>query len=279
MALRFGASTVPMTGWLVNGGDPASEQERHLWAFRSLVTDYGVKILELAADFATVFPSVMNRGFYERVADLQQELGFGITNHLPFFWIDPASLNETARRASVTSIREAAEAMAPLQIETYVLHLWGAWSSAAFKSFPTVPADLLLTILLATGERSLAEVLEFLPAASVCLENLEGISFYPLAPIAQRNGCRICLDIGHVAWLQEDPLAIVRQYGNLLGQLHIHDVTIHPDGKPHDHLPLGEGTRDLPGIFAALESQGFGGPVVIENNYKEDLIKSLAYLA
>ncbi|MBI3943856.1 MAG: sugar phosphate isomerase/epimerase, partial [Chloroflexi bacterium] len=208
-----------------------------------------------------------------------QELGFAITNHLPFFWIDPASLNETARRASVTSIREAAAAMAPLQIETYVLHLWGASSSEAFKSFPTVSPDLLLSVLLAAGERSLAEVLEFLPPAKVCVENLEGISFYPLVPIAQRHGCRICLDIGHVAWLQEDPLAIVREYGNLLGQLHIHDVTTKPDGTPHDHRPLGEGNRDLVGIFAALESQGFGGPLVIENNYREDLVKSLAYLA
>jgi hypothetical protein len=68
-----------------------------LAAIRQLVEEYGLSAVELTLDLGVVFPQVFGSGFYAAVAELQQELGFTCSVHLPMLWLDLASLNESVR--------------------------------------------------------------------------------------------------------------------------------------------------------------------------------------
>jgi inosose dehydratase len=68
-----------------------------------------------------------------------------------------------------------------------------------------------------------------------------------------------CIDIGHFARSKVDPVAAVRTLGQRAVAVHIKDVDA-----AGENAILGEGTIDLPGVFAALRDTGFKGLVVLE---------------
>lgn len=98
--ITFGATTLPLAGWVA---DPQRHEESRmlrLSAIRKLIESYNLQAVELTLDLAAGYPQLFDAGFYATVADLQQELGFLCTIHLPFLWVDPASLNEPIRLAA-----------------------------------------------------------------------------------------------------------------------------------------------------------------------------------
>ncbi len=265
--MRLGVAVNAFTGWLVDPYQPEAERARHLAAIRSLAGQPGVQVIELSADFATLYPQVFAPGFYEQVAALQDELGFACTAHLPFLWLDHASLAEGPRRASVEAVRATVEAMAPLRIETYVLHLWGAWSNLVRASLPLPQRSVLEAILVAQAQRSLAEVVEFVPRPALCIENLETVPFAVIAALAEAGDTSICLDVGHLARsgdLAEDPAALVRAHHTRIAELHLHDVQRGLGGEMRDHQAIGTGGLDFPALFQALSDVDFAGSLVLE---------------
>jgi len=265
--MRLGVAVNAFTGWLVDTRQPEAERARHLAAIRSLAGQPGVQVIELSADFATLYPQVFTPDFYRQVAALQDELGFACTAHLPFLWLDHASLPEVPRRASVATVRATVEAMKPLQIETYVLHLWGAWSNLVRASLLPSQRSVIEAALVAQAQRSLAEVAEFVPRPALGIENLETVPFAVIAALAEAGDTRICLDVGHLAWggqPPEDPAALVRAHHARIAELHLHDVQRGPGGELHDHQAIGTGGLDFPLLFHALSDVGFSGPLVLE---------------
>jgi sugar phosphate isomerase/epimerase len=72
----------------------------------------------------------------------------------------------------------------------------------------------------------------------------------------------LCLDVSHVSVEADEGTAaeaIVR-HADRLALVHLEDA---PLGR-HEHLPLGEGELDLPGIVGALEQVGFEGLCAVE---------------
>jgi len=82
-----------------------------------------------------------------------------------------------------------------------------------------------------------------------------------------RDDLAALLDVGHLnialqtpqveipspePWILDQPFEIV--------ELHLHDN----NGKQDQHLPIGEGTLDLPPMVAALKKRGFGGVATVE---------------
>jgi len=265
--MRLGVAVNAFTGWLVDPRRPQAERARHLAAIRSLASQPGVQVIELSADFATLYPQVFDQGFYQQVAELQDELGFACTAHLPFLWLDQASLAEVPRQASVEAVRVTVEAMAPLKIETYVLHLWGAWSNLVRNSLPPPQRSVLESVLVAQAQRSLVEVATFVPRPALSIENLETVPFAVIAALAEAGDTHICLDVGHLAWSgdpAEDPAALVRAHHARLAELHLHDVRRGPGGEMRDHQAIGTGDLDFPALFQALDDVGFAGPLVLE---------------
>ena len=280
--MEFGATTLPLTGWMADPQQPDGSRQHRLAAMRQLISGYGLSAIELTLDLAMLFPTVFDEGFYASVAELQQDLGFVCTVHLPFLWVDPASLNEAIRQASVQSLRRAVELSRAVDVQTYVLHLWGLATGQIVSAFehPT-QRQAIHAALAAQAGRSLAEVCELADPRDVCVENLEALPFDLCLPLVEKVGTGICLDVGHLAWQSDDELAFLARHGQRIREVHLHDVTRVP-GEPlpiiRDHLALGRGEIEIDAFLQSLNGSGFEGAVILELNSKADLEQSLQRL-
>jgi len=276
--MKIGSTTVPLAGWVVDPRDPVGSREIRLGAIRKLVQEYALSAVELTLDLGILFPQIFDASFYMQAAELQAELGFTYTVHLPFTWIDPASLNEPIRQTSVDCLLQALELAQPLQVESYTLHLWGE-TTIQIASLLERPEQqqVLLGFVLAQAERSLAPLCQVVEPERLCIENLEAPDFEFILPLVEKYNSGICLDVGHLAWQEIDPTIFIERYKERIREVHLHDARI--EGQTViDHLPLGQGNLDYLAILKKLSSIGYNGAVILENNSLEDLEQSLEKL-
>ena len=226
-------------------------------------------------------PSV-RRGLYASVADLQQELGFACTVHLPFLWVEPASLNEPIRQASLASLRQAAEVTRAVDVHSYVLHLWGFTTGQVVSQLQD-PAQhqAVMDALMWQAGRSLAALCKIVDPAELCVENLEDSLFDLALPFIEQHGVSICLDVGHLALQGSSELSFLEQHGERIREIHLHDALVPPSGgqqRASDHLALGQGQIDYAALLEKLTELGFDGPIILEVNSQADLEQSLDQL-
>lgn len=280
--MKIGSTTLPLAGWLADPNQPALSRERRLAAMRSLVLDHELSAVELTLDLAFLYPEIFDAAFYESVASLQRELDFVCTVHLPFLWTDPSSLNEPVRKASADSVLRAVDLTAPIDVEVYVLHLWGPVTSLVARELRQREARAaILAALRAQASRSLERICARAGATKICVENLEDGLFVGMMPVVEACGASICLDIGHLAYTGHDPVAFAGQYADRIREIHMHDATAAVSGEAttiRDHLALGEGKEDWAALLTALMQRSFAGPVIVENNSEGDLRQSLSAL-
>jgi len=280
--ISFGATTLPLAGWLADPQRPEESRAHRLRAVRQIVEHHGMQAVELTLDLQAIYPQVFDAGFYTAVADLQQELGFVCTVHLPFLWVEPASLNETVRQASVACLRQAIEITRVIEVHTYVLHLWGM-ATALVVTQLREPAQrqALVGALAWQAGRSLAALCEIVDAADLCVENLED-SFFDLAlPVIEQHGASICLDVGHLALQGNSALSFLEQHAASIREIHLHDAIVPAHGQQQparDHLALGQGQIDYASILHKLAATGYEGPVILEVNTRADLEQSLEHI-
>jgi sugar phosphate isomerase/epimerase len=277
--IKIGATTLPIAGWVADPRRPEESRLLRLGAIRQLVEGYGLPAVELTLDFGLVYPQVFDRSFYTTVADLQQELGFVCTVHLPFLWIDPASLNEPLRQVSADGLCQAIELARPVDVHTYALHLWGM-TSTQITILLRDPAQrpAILDALLNQAGRSLAQLCELVDPRDLCLENLEDPLFDHVLPLVEGAGVSICLDVGHLAWRGDSEAEFLTRYGDRIREAHLHDaVRASPDGRTQfrDHLALGQGQVDYPAFLRRLADLDHEVVVILENNSQADLEQSL----
>ena len=277
--IKFGATTLPLSGWLADPGQPEASRQQRLTAIRQLVSGYGLSAVELTLDLPMIFPTVFGDAFYASVAEMQQELDFICTVHLPFLWVDPASLNESVRVASVQSVCRALELTRPLEVRTYVLHLWGlATAQIVLAMDHPAQRQAIQAALLVQAGRSLTEICDLTDAEDICVENLETLPFDLDLSLIERAGASICLDVGHLAWQGDTESDFLARHKDRIREVHLHDVVRLP-GSPRpeirDHLALGQGDVDYDTFLQELEASGFDGAVILEVNSPADLEQSL----
>jgi sugar phosphate isomerase/epimerase len=234
---------------------------------------------------AIVYPQVFDAEFYTAVADLQQKLGFTCAVHLPFLWTDASSLNEPVRQTSVDCLRRAIKLTQPVEVTTYVLHLWGTTTAEiATLLAGSAQREAVFVGLMAQAGRSLAEVCDLLDPRDLCVENLEAPSFDVALPLVEQHGASICLDVGHLAYEygsedgSGDALDFLARHGDRVREVHLHDfVSVSVGGRTQtrDHLPLGRGQMDTVPFLRRLEEMDFEGAVILEVNSQPDLEESL----
>lgn len=78
----------------------------------------------------------------------------------------------------------------------------------------------------------------------------------------------LCLDTAWALDAGEDPVELVRRFGERLYAVHIKDFVFDRAGKSED-VVVGTGNLDLPKFVAALEGVGFSGSAVIEYELDE----------
>jgi sugar phosphate isomerase/epimerase len=281
--LKIGTTTLPLVGWLADPAKPEESQVRRLAAIREIVVEYGLSVVELTLDLGALFPQVFGYEFYTAVAELQEELGFRCTAHLPFLWVDPASLNEPLRRTSVDSLRGAVWRTRGVEVETYVLHLWGLVArQIAAQRWQPDQREIILGALMVQAEKSLAELCEIVEPEDLCVENLEDSLFELALPLVERAGASICLDVGHLASQGSDGLAFLARHRERIREVHLHDAVGSAAGRgvePRDHLALGQGETDYLAFMQALQESGYNGTVILELNSRADLEESLGRLS
>lgn len=277
--MKIGAALIPLVGWGLAAEGPEATRSVHLQAIRRLVGEFRLRAVELNGDFTTLFPDVFDRAYYERVAELQVELGFACTVHLPFLWLDGLSLAEPVREATVECLTQVVEFAEPVAVESYVFHLWGTWSSsvATFQAMPDGEKRALLGQMLDRGALSLEQIGRLIPPQKVCVENIEPFPFGPILPLLEERGMRVCLDVGHLAVEGGDPLEFLADHREVIGEIHLHDAL--PGGArgsgARDHLALGRGQVDYAGLMGKLADGGYDGVLILEVNTEADLRESM----
>jgi sugar phosphate isomerase/epimerase len=91
----------------------------------------------------------------------------------------------------------------------------------------------------------------------------------------------LCIDVGHVVRIKEDPIPMISKYKDRLYDMHMKDVNkAENDGTP---VEIGRGVIDIPGIIKALKKINYANLVAIE--YEKDgddpvpgLAESVGYL-
>jgi sugar phosphate isomerase/epimerase len=277
--LNLGSTTLPLAGWLADPLRPDESRAQRLLSIRQLVQSFGLSAVELTADLGVVYPQVFNDHYYAAVADLQQELGFCCSVHLPFLWVDLCSLNEPARQTSVATMQQMVAAVSPVEVRTFVLHLWGSTVSQITIAFDEPSqSEPIVAGLLAQGRRSLEQVCETVDPHRICVENLEDSLFDRAWPLLAEMETSICLDVGHLAGQGRDTLDFLASYGNHIAEVHLHDAAWQPASRVsvvRDHLALGQGHVDYGALLKALQERGFDGPIIVEVNSRADLEQSV----
>jgi sugar phosphate isomerase/epimerase len=280
--ITLGTTTLPLAGWIANPQQAAESRAHRLQTIRQIVEGYDMQVVELTLDLQAIYPQVFDDGFYNSVAELQQELGFVCTVHLPFLWVEPASLNETIRHASVDCLRQAVEVTRAVDVRTYVLHLWGiATGQVVSQLREPVQRQALLGVLLSQASRSLSALCDIVEPEDLCVENLEDSLFDLALPIIEQHRVSICLDAGHLALQGGDALTFLARHGERVCEIHLHDAIPPQHGdrqRARDHLALGQGQLDYAALIGKLAELDYQGPIILEVNSKADLEQSLAVL-
>jgi len=283
MTYSLGTTTISTGGWLIDARHVEACRRLRLDAIRELVQVYGLSAVELTMDLGIIYPHVFDAGFYTQVADLQQELGFVCTAHLPILWLAPASPNESIRQASVGCWLRAADLLRPVEVTNFVLHLWGTATAQIMALLDSNRERLaVLQAAMTQAGRSLEQLCGVIDPADICVENLESLPFETWLPLVERYGTSICLDVGHLAWQEDSELEFLERYRGRIREVHLHDALRgEGSGNPtiRDHLPLGAGMIDYAVFLRRLRAIGFRGTVILELNSRTGLEQSLERLS
>lgn len=97
--------------------------------------------------------------------------------------------------------------------------------------------------------------------------------FARIRALDQRVG--MCIDLGHVVRLNQNPLPFIERYKARLYDVHIKDV--HQKNAEGDSIEIGRGVIDIPGILNVLKNIGYSGALSFE--YEKDAKDPLPGLA
>lgn len=76
----------------------------------------------------------------------------------------------------------------------------------------------------------------------------------------------MCIDIGHVVRINQDPIPMIKRYKSRLYDLHIKDV--HKKSAEGDSIEMGRGVIDIPAVLHALKEINYSGALSFE--YEKD---------
>jgi len=75
------------------------------------------------------------------------------------------------------------------------------------------------------------------------------------------EGLGLNFDVGHFYCVREDPAAKILELKDYIHHFHLEDI---PESREHQHIQLGEGGVDIPGVLDAIDRIGYHGFVTIE---------------
>ncbi|HSJ56205.1 MAG TPA: cobamide remodeling phosphodiesterase CbiR [Anaerolineae bacterium] len=274
--MRYGIMTLqPDT--LIPAGMDAQQAMAHVAgldhvAIAAHLFDQGFDPVELSGDLLLLIPHTFAPDTIARLRDLKAARGTAYTIHLPLWSVEPSTLLEPVREASVRALVDMIRRVQPLDPEVYVLHATGAMAAEFYAmGLPEFATAFLMRQFQANARRSLETILAEtgLDSRRLAIETIE----FPLDLTLELAGAldlSICLDVGHVLAGFSGPVPFFDAVARCLPRLaevHLHDAPQASDGERlygKDHKPLGVGDLDVARLLRTLEDAGFHGPLVFE---------------
>jgi len=216
--------------------------------------------LELTADLVSMDNRYASEDLWRRVASVLRDGGMAATLHLPFVWVDLASLDRGVWEGSLDSLEAALRFTRPLEPLMAAVHPANYATQAALAQTPERDRPAFLGALVGRVGAALARLRKSPGGDVIALENLEGVPPELLFGVAEAAGVGVCLDIGHALADGCDPGALLGRVRSGLVGLHLHDAV----PREGAHKPLGTGRLDLGALAGALKAACFEGPVVLE---------------
>jgi len=232
--------------------------------------DAGANHIEISGEAVAILPGPLGDKFRQEASgglrELHEKEGVTFSVHLPFLGgINFTTSIDSIRQGSIDVVKDITDQCSPLEPISYVLHISGLLEDLMGVGLRD-PA--VVEAYLAYAVDSIKQILEFIPADKLCIENLEYISFEKIFPIVEQFDTKICMDVGHIRLRNEDIGDFIDTYGPRIGHVHMHDVTWKLFDKRvrvmDDHLGLGTGIIDVDDIVRRLHTAGYEGAVVLE---------------
>lgn len=254
---------------LWDGAVPAAPQEflSRLPEELRRLRGYGAALVDFEAEACSLDPRYRDPEMWERVATCLRDGGLrGATVHLPFIWVDLASLDRDVWEGSVRSVATALHATAPLRAGLAAVHPASHATGEWLNALPETERHDAMRLAFERVVEGLRRLHGLEEAGPLALENLEGVASNLIELAAERSGVGVCLDVGHAVSNGEELVGALDAVTPRLRGIHLHDAKPPAvvGGKGLAHLPLGGGTLDLETLVAKLRANGFKGPVVLE---------------
>lgn len=218
-------------------------------------------------------PEVYMDGFFiehaepadlERIRDSFGEKGLETSLHGPYMDMNPGAIDEKTRLSTVAMYEKVFEVIRRLRPRTVVLHAgyhekkykgdFDLWLAQSLKSWPqfVLEAERLSTVI------AVENIFEREPSTlKLLMDSIDSRNF------------GICIDAGHMrVFSKVDMEEWFKALGPRIAEVHLHDN----HGKHDDHLPLGEGSIDIP-RFMGLLRQYANDPVYTIEPHGEEVMR------
>lgn len=232
----------------------------------ALLADHGYGGVALTLDHMHLDP--LAPGLAARTAELRRSLqrhGLRVVVETGARYVldprrkhEPTLVSDAGRARRLDLLRTAVEVAADLG--SPAVHLWSGVLPAG-TSPETGRARLRagLTELLPVAEAA-GVVLAFEPEPGMLVERVDDVLALR-RDLGDPATLRLTVDVGHLTCVEDAPgPEVVRRVGDLIAHVQVDDMV----RGVHEHLELGTGAVDLPGVLAALHEVGFDGLAAVE---------------
>ena len=219
----------------------------------------GFDYLELALD-----APLGHHGIVSSIqADITRALndnGLGLVCHMPTF-VSTADLTEAIRRASAEEMHRSLDVAFALGAEKVVLHpsMVVGLGAFALDKVRGYAFEFLADIVLIAQQMNMTICFENLfPKCLIGVEPDELEEIFKLFPTL-----KLTLDTGHANIDDQGKgrlMLLAEKFGKRIGHLHFSDN----HGKRDDHLAIGEGIINFPGLVKTLKRVGYDDTITLE---------------
>jgi sugar phosphate isomerase/epimerase len=238
----------------------------------------GFEHIEVSMDLEYIMPGSVSRRVVRQLLKFKTERGISYSVHLPLWSIELTSPNALIREASINCIIESIKKTLPLEPLAYVLHLTGSLAAEfSHVHLKTDIKDAVIDLLNILASNSIEKILKNTDIAPeiIALENVE-FPFDATRKIVDKYNLGVCFDTGHTLVGFSGPESVqefLTKHLDRIIEFHLNDGKIMEDGRPNDHLALGDGSFPMD-IIGQIQKKNFQGPLVFELTFA-DAKKSL----
>ena len=233
----------------------------------------GYEHIELSMDMHYVLPGALSKRIIKKLLKIKEDTGITYSVHLPIWSIELASPNAIIRDASIQCAVDSIKRTEVLDPLAYVIHLTGALAAEFSKVNldPKIKAPIINLIngFAAISVEKILEQTKISPRL-LAAENIE-FPFITSRKIVDKYDLSICLDFGHQICGYSGPETVYElweRHKDRVIELHMNDGKFMADGRPNDHIAIGDGSFPMD-LIGLIKKFNFKGPTVFELGFAD----------